>query len=424
MKIKGYDLIMVDYDFYIYKSNLENKKLLYDKTDKIFINSNYDSGTLGETIDSSDYKIYSINDIECLEVATTENVERLDSSWVLPDKKPNLDKIMKKVFVSGGSGFISLHLISKLIQEGYQVRTSLRSLDRKQEVIDAVEKEVSTAGMLEFCELDLLKDEGWDEAVAGCDYVQHIASPIPTTSSNDYDIVVKPAVNGIKRCLNAALKNNVKRFVMTSSVAAVGGSNHKFEYDDTDWTDLSMDVAPYQTSKTKAEQYLWDFMKEHEGKTDMEAVAINPSMVFGSSLSDDIGASNLVIKRLIDGSLPVTLNICINIVHIKDVADMHFEAMINDKAPGKRFIASNNHMFFPEIAKVLNENGFKAPKIKLPSFLARVFSIFDKQIKHFVKDIDILRVYHAQNAKDVLGWKFRSSESAIIDAATQIKKLL
>jgi len=331
---------------------------------------------------------------------------------------------MKKVFVSGGSGFISLHLISKLIEKGYQVRTSLRSLDRKQEVIDAVEKEVSTAGMLEFCELDLLKDEGWDEAVAGCDYVQHIASPIPTTNSDDYDIVVKPAVNGIKRCLNAALKNNIKRFVMTSSVAAVGGSNHKNEYDDTDWTDLSMDVAPYQTSKTKAEQYLWDFMKEHEGKTDMEAVAINPSMVFGKSLSNDYGTSNLVIKRLIDGSLPFTLNICINIVHIKDVADMHFEAMINDKAPGKRFIASNNHMFFPEIAKVLNDNGFKAPKMKLPSLLARVFSLFDKQVKHFVNDIDILRIYNAKNAKDILGWKFRSSESAIIDAATQIKKLL
>ena len=331
---------------------------------------------------------------------------------------------MKKVFVSGGSGFISLHLISKLIKEGYQVRTSLRSLDRKQEVIDAVEKEVSTAGMLEFCELDLLKDEGWNEAVAGCDYVQHIASPIPTTMSNDYDIVVKPAVNGIKRCLNAALKNNIKRFVMTSSVAAVGGSNHKNEYNDTDWTDLSMKVDPYQTSKTKAEQYLWTFMSENKDKTDMQAVTINPSMVFGPSLSDDIGASNLVVKRLIDGSLPCTINICINIVHIKDVADMHFEAMINDKAPGKRFIASNNHMFFPEIAKVLNDNGYKAPKIKLPSLLARIFSIFDKQIKHFVNDIDILRVYHAKNAKNILEWNFRSSESAIIDAAKQIKTLL
>ena len=173
---------------------------------------------------------------------------------------------MEKVFVSGGSGFISLHLISKLIQEGYKVRTSLRSLDRKQEVIDAVEKEVSTAGMLEFCELDLLKDEGWDEAVAGCDYVQHIASPIPTSHSNDFDVVVKPAVNGIRRCLEAALKNNIKRFVMTSSVAAVGGSNHKNEYDDSDWTDLSMKVAPYQTSKTKAERFLWDFIEKNKDK--------------------------------------------------------------------------------------------------------------------------------------------------------------
>ena len=103
---------------------------------------------------------------------------------------------------------------------------------------------------------------------------------------------------------------------------------------------------------------------------------------------------------------------------------MHFEAMINDKASGKRFIASNNHMFFPEIAKVLNDNGYKAPKIKLPSLLARIFSIFDNQIKHFVNDIDILRVYHAKNAKDILGWNFRSSESAIIDAAKQIKTLL
>jgi dihydroflavonol-4-reductase len=331
---------------------------------------------------------------------------------------------MEKVFVSGGSGFISLHLISKLIQEGYQVRTSLRSLDRKQEVIDAVEKEVSTKGMLEFCELDLLKDEGWDDAVAGCDYVQHVASPIPTSFSDDYDVVVKPAVNGIKRCLNAALKNNIKRFVMTSSVAAVGGSNHKNEYDDTDWTDLSMDVDPYQTSKTKAEQYLWDFMKEHEGKTDMEAVAINPSMVFGNSLSNDIGASNILIKRLIDGSMPVTLNICLNIVHIKDVADLHFEAMLHVKAPGKRFIASNNHMFFPEIAKILNENGFKAPKRNLPTFLARILGKLDKQLSFFLKDIDILRIYHSNNARDILGWKFRSSESAIIDAATQIKKLL
>jgi len=79
-------------------------------------------------------------------------------------------------------------------------------------------------------------------------------------------------------------------------------------------------------------------------------------------------------------------------------------------------------MFFPEIAKVLNDNGFKAPKRKLPTFLARILGKFDKQISFFLKDIDILRVYQAKNAKDILGWKFRSSESAIVDAASQISK--
>ncbi len=331
---------------------------------------------------------------------------------------------MEKVFVSGGSGFISLHLISKLIQEGYKVRTSLRSLDRKQEVIDAVEKEVSTESMLEFCELDLLKDEGWNEAVAGCDYVQHIASPIPTSHSNDYDVVVKPAVNGIRRCLEAALKNNIKRFVMTSSVAAVGGSNHKNEYDDTDWTDLSMNVAPYQTSKTKAEKFLWDFMEKNKDKTDMQAVAINPSLVVGESLSNDVGTSNLVVKRMIDGSLPFAANICINIVHIKCIADLHVQAMTDDRAVGKRFIASTRHIWFPELAKLLRENGYNAPRIELPSFLVRLYAIFDKQVRHLTADIDITRIYHSNNAKNILGWKPRSAEQGVLEAAAQIKQLL
>ena len=109
---------------------------------------------------------------------------------------------------------------------------------------------------------------------------------------------------------------------------------------------------------------------------------------------------------------------------IDDVADLHFEVMINDKAPGKRFIASNNHMFFPEIAKVLNDNGFKAPKRNLPTLLARILGRFDKQLSFFLKDIDILRIYHSNNARNILGWKFRSSESAIVDAAKQINALL
>ena len=138
MKIKGYDLIMVDYDFYIYKSNLENKKLLYDKTDKIFINSNYDSGTLGETIDSSDYKIYSINDIECLEVATTENVRRLDSSWVLPDKKPNLDNNTENL----GVVFGLIGIIGDTVIRGYEEWYIIKFKDGKKAIFGSMSNRV------------------------------------------------------------------------------------------------------------------------------------------------------------------------------------------------------------------------------------------------------------------------------------------
>ena len=171
----------------------------------------------------------------------------------------------------------------------------------------------------------------------------------------------------IEHLMDRALKNNIKRFVMTSSVAAVGGSNHKNEYDDTDWTDLSMNVAPYQTSKTKAEKFLWDFMEKNKDKTAMQAVAINPSLVVGESLSNDVGTSNLVVKRMIDGSLPFAANICINIVHIKCIADLHVQAMTDNRAVGKRFVASTRHIWFPELAKLLRENGFSAPRISISS---------------------------------------------------------
>lgn len=138
MKIKGYDLIMVDYDFYIYKSNLENKKLLYDKTDKIFINSNYDSGTLGETIDSSDYKVYSINDIKCLEVATTENVRRLDSSWVLPDKKPNLDNNTENL----GVVFGLIGIIGDTVIRGYKEWYIIKFKDGKKAIFGSMSNRV------------------------------------------------------------------------------------------------------------------------------------------------------------------------------------------------------------------------------------------------------------------------------------------
>ena len=167
---------------------------------------------------------------------------------------------MEKVFVSGGSGYIALHTISKLIEKGFKVKTSLRSLERKNEVINAISKVIDIKGKLEFCQLDLMLDEGWDNEIEGCDYVLHLASPLIFGVPKDPNSLIQPALGGIQRCLKAAVKNKVKRFVMTSSFAAIGSGSNKIEFNDDDWTNLEYEKHAYNISKTKAEQFLWDYI--------------------------------------------------------------------------------------------------------------------------------------------------------------------
>ena len=131
---------------------------------------------------------------------------------------------MNKVLVTGGSGFIALHCIDQLLEKGYAVRTTIRSESRIDEIRKAMNKYPNVDQHLEFHICDLLKDEGWDEAVNGCEYVLHVASPFILEVPRDEDVLIRPAVDGTLRVLNACSKNNVEKVVLTSSVAAVAVS--------------------------------------------------------------------------------------------------------------------------------------------------------------------------------------------------------
>ena len=126
---------------------------------------------------------------------------------------------MEKVLITGGSGYIALHCIVKFLKNGFSVRTSIRSTAREAEIRNAVDNELEKN--LEFCLLDLNDDKGWDEAVKGCDRVIHMASPVVFKNLPDENSIIDPAKNGLLRALKPAVKYKVKRFVMTSSVAAV-----------------------------------------------------------------------------------------------------------------------------------------------------------------------------------------------------------
>tara|TARA_Y100001968_G_scaffold332174_1_gene389379 strand:- start:6379 stop:7377 length:999 start_codon:yes stop_codon:yes gene_type:complete len=330
---------------------------------------------------------------------------------------------VKKVLVTGGSGFIALHCIAELLKQNYSVRTSLRTMNRKNEIIKSLSKVVDINDNLEFCKLDLLKDDGWNEASKDCTYVLHVASPILTKDKNP-DALIKPAVEGLMRALQSSIKNNVKRFVMTSSVAAIARGTIKEWYDETDWSDVNSKIInTYSISKTLAEKSLWDYVNSLNQDKRIEICTINPTFVIGKSLSNDIGASNLIIKKILDGSMPFLPKLNLGIVDVVDVAKMHIKAMTTNDANNKRFLLCSKNMWYNEIANLLNQNGFKAPRITAPNILIKLFSLFNPTVRPFVKSLGLEQKYKINQAKKILGWEPSNIENSILSIASQIKKL-
>ena len=234
---------------------------------------------------------------------------------------------MDKVLVTGASGFIGLHCIAQLLQAGYQVRGSLRSRARESEIRNALSKVVNTENRLEICELDLLKDDGWDEAVSGCDYVMHVASPLLDREPKDQDEIIRPAHEGLMRAIKSSVRNKVKRFVMTSSFSAIGYGHVKDVFDESHWTDTTQKIGAYNKSKAIAEKAMWDYLDSLKDEEKIEAVAINPTLVIGASLSDDVGTSNIFLQKMLDGSYPVVPKVHFGYVTVKDTAKAHVAAM-------------------------------------------------------------------------------------------------
>ena len=326
---------------------------------------------------------------------------------------------MEKVLVTGATGFIGLHCIQQLLQQGYAVNGTLRSMQRESEVRESLEKHNTSSENLSLFPVDLMSDEGWDQAMENCDYLLHVASPFVLSNETE-EFFVKPAVEGALRALKFADKHNIKKVVLTSSFAAVGDTfDGTTSFNETHWSDTSNDkMTFYSKSKTLAEKAAWDYVQENN--VSFPLTVINPVGVLGPSLSDDVGISNSMILRMLNGSMPALAKIHIGIVDVRDVAKAHILAMKNDQSNGERFIVSEKEMWMSDIANVLNANGYKAPEKNMPNFLLKAMAMFKSDLKTISKMAGKQRDCNTTKAIDVLGWKPISAEESILAAAKQI----
>lgn len=331
------------------------------------------------------------------------------------------------VLVTGGSGFIAVHIILKLLKQGYRVRTTLRTLSRQDEVKSMLAKGGAVDfENLEFIQTDLTSDTNWMKAVADANYVIHVASPTPATRPDDGDEMVKMAVDGTLRVMKAAKEAGVKRVVLTSASGAViaGHKFHQEIFTEEDWTDLSSNIDAYQRSKTMAELAAWEFAK----RENMELSAVNPVAVMGPVLGQDFSHSNQIIRAMLKGDMPFLLNIGFDYVDVRDVAELHVLAMTSPEAVGERFIATTGeNLTYKEEAKILQRClGIKAKKVStkvLPDFIIKFMAIFKKELRMPATFLGQNTACSNAKAKKLLGWQPRSAEEAIVTTAKSMIEL-
>ena len=331
------------------------------------------------------------------------------------------------VLVTGGSGFVASHCILQLLDAGYRVRTTVRSLAREASVRATLKSAGADPGaMLTFAAADLMSDAGWADAASGCDFVLHVASPFPLTVPKDENELIVPAREGALRVLRAARDAGVKRVVLTSSFAAVGyGIAMKgAAFTESDWTDVNgAGVSPYVKSKTLAERAAWDFMAREGGA--LELAVVNPVGIFGPVLGGDFATSIEIIRRMMDGAVPGLPNLIFGAVDVRDVADLHLRAMTHPEAAGERFLATaGDFITLQTIARVLKSRlgnaARRVPTRALPDWLLRVVALFDKSVGQIVPELGKVKNATSDKARRMLGWTPRSSDDAVVATAESL----
>ena len=326
------------------------------------------------------------------------------------------------VLVTGASGFIAQHTILRVLEAGYRVRGTIRSLGKSDEVRGVLAPHAGAAmERFELCAADLMSDAGWDDAVRGCRFVLHMASPLPSRPPKHEDELIVPARDGALRVLRAASAGGVERVVMTSSVAAVvygHARDGSRTYDERDWSQLGDEVGAYEKSKTIAERAAWDLVEALPADRKIERVTLNPGLVLGPVLGADVSTSGEVVRKLMKRDMPGCPDVGWAVVDVRDVADAHVAALTAPGAAGQRFVLAIEHASMLDIARILSEKfsarGYKVPTRKVPGWLLRLVSTWDKTARLAVQELGKRQDLSNARAREVLGFQPHSLEDMVV----------
>ena len=313
------------------------------------------------------------------------------------------------VLVTGLSGYIGAHVAARLLADGYRVRGTVRSLGKGQRILKELEAHGSDVSGVDLVQANLASDEGWKGAVAGCRFVQHIASPFPDKPPRDREALVPEARAGAMRVVEQALAAGAERVVMTSSLVAMMGQPGRGErmvVQEDDWSDPDWKpLTAYPVSKTRAERAVWDYAKAQG--LEERVVTVCPGLVVGPDPYGNGGASLGLIESMMRGEFPVVPKVAYPVVDVRDCAAIHVAAMTADVG-GRRLMAASETLWMRDIADTLKEAfpGRKGlPRGEAPNWMVRALAMFDDRVKAVVPDLGT----------------FHEADSGYVTRLTQVK---